>query len=166
MKIWLQEKIQNQLTIWIIKNKCHCFTAVVLISKSCINVAFSGCSMHFSHITASPYAKWLNADLSYGSLEAAISLNTTCNLSVIKDHIATQLYDLWCHLSNGPALDLSSTHCKSSQWRAESGWCWNKGKSYHNFQTILQHPPPPPPLILIPVPYKIPKHKSSKECYL
>ena len=31
---------------------------VELIAKVCINTAFSGCRMHFSHIAASPYAKW------------------------------------------------------------------------------------------------------------
>ena len=31
---------------------------VTLIAKFCVNTAFSGCRTHFSHIAASPYAKW------------------------------------------------------------------------------------------------------------
>ena len=37
---------------------------------------------------------------------------------------------------------MHGTQCKSSQWRAESGW-WNKCVSYHNFWSIRWYSPSP-----------------------
>ena len=74
-------------------------SGVALIAKFCVNIAFFGCCMHFSHIAASPYAKWQHRlNKPYASLVDAGSLNTrsTCKLSVIS---AVQV----------------------SQWRAEFG---------------------------------------------
>ena len=34
------------------------FSGVALIAKFCVNIAFFGCRSRFSHIAASPYAKW------------------------------------------------------------------------------------------------------------
>ena len=44
-------------------NKNHiiiqiCMSGVALIENFCVNIAFFGCRTHFSHIAASPYAKW------------------------------------------------------------------------------------------------------------
>ena len=32
-------------------------SGVMLMAKFCVNIAFFGCCMHFSHIAASPYTK-------------------------------------------------------------------------------------------------------------
>ena len=32
-------------------------SGVVLMAKCCINIAFFGCCVHFSHIAVSPYTK-------------------------------------------------------------------------------------------------------------
>ena len=63
-KTWFSVKFT-----FIARGRAHC----KIVRKYCI----FGCSTHFGHITASPYAKWLNTDsASYGSLVAAASLNT------------------------------------------------------------------------------------------
>ena len=58
-------------------------SVVVLIANFCVNIAFFGCCTHFSHIPASPYAKWQHRlNKPYASLVDAVSLNTrsTCKL--------------------------------------------------------------------------------------
>ena len=59
---------------------------IVVMGRTHCKIAFFMCHIHFSHIAASPYTKWLNISSSYVSLVAATSLSTrsvSCKLIVI-----------------------------------------------------------------------------------
>ena len=70
-----------------------------LTVKFCVNIAFLGCCMDFSHVTVCKMTTSTDST-SYGSVVAAMSLNTgsTCKLS-------------HCHLSHGSShIPLWHTH--------------------------------------------------------
>ena len=101
------------------------------IAKFCLNITFWGCHTHFSHIAASQYAKWqhhlIQQVMAHWWLPRhSINIRSTCKLS-------------HCYLSHGLIHTLwHAWHCKSSQWRTESG-LRNKHVSYRNIWSLRQY---------------------------
>ena len=113
-------------------------SGVVLIAKFCINIVFFGCCMHFGHIAASLYAKWLNTDwTSYGSLW----LPCHSTLDLLGNSVSSKTVQLMIFsVISAVAPHSFPPHTTSLvNGRAESGQWRNKHISCHNFANLRQY---------------------------
>ena len=97
------------------------------IAKFCLNITFWGCHTHFSCITVRKMTTPTDST-SDGSLVAATSLNTISACKLSHFHLSHVLIRTLWH----------AQHCKSSQWRTESG-LRNKHVSYRNIWSLRQY---------------------------